>query len=74
MVPAGGGLAPATRALAEPGSIERHAREAAGWVQGAIAVVKSAPDNHHGDDDEAIAGEILRRIDERKQAGRPAKL
>jgi hypothetical protein len=38
-------------------------------VEQAIAVVKTAPDNPFGDD-EAIAGEILRRVDEKKQATR----
>lgn len=31
----------------------------------AIALVKTAPDNPYGDDDELIAGELLRRIAER---------
>lgn len=30
-----------------------------------IALVKSAPDNPYGDDDEAIAAEIMRRFDAR---------
>lgn len=40
-------------------------RKATTEIEQAIAAVKSAPDNQLGDDDEAIAGEILRQIDER---------
>lgn len=40
--------------------------EAVQWVKDAIAVVKTAPDNPYGDDDEAIAGEVLRLYEERK--------
>jgi hypothetical protein len=33
-------------------------------------LVKAAPDNPYGDDDEAIAGAILAGIEERKRAAR----
>lgn len=42
------------------------AKQATEWVEQAISAVKTAPDNPYGDDDEAIAGEIMRRVDERK--------
>jgi phosphosulfolactate phosphohydrolase-like enzyme len=42
------------------------AQKATAWVQGAIAVIKTSPDNPFGDDDEAIAGEILKRLKERR--------
>jgi hypothetical protein len=58
------------RALMEPGRIGAVAREATDWVMAAIAVVKTAPDNPYGDDDEAIAGRILADIEERKRAAR----
>lgn len=63
MVPSGGGL---PDALAAFGKIGDHARVATDWVSQAIAAVKAAPGNPYGDDDEAIAGEILRRIEARK--------
>lgn len=56
-------------ALSTPGSIAAKAKEAAAWVEQAIAVVKTAPDNPYHDD-EAIAAEILQRVAER-QTTRP---
>lgn len=38
------------------------ARVATEWVEAEIGAVKSAPNNPYGEDDEAIAGEILRRL------------
>jgi len=40
------------------------ASQASDFVRRAIAELKTAPDNPYGDDDEAIAGEILKRIEE----------
>jgi hypothetical protein len=70
MVPAGSkdGLAAALNSLTRPGGIGDAAKEATAWVEQAIAAVKAAPDNPYGDDDEAIAGEILRGI-WKKQGG-----
>ena len=48
------------------GDIAGAAREAQAWVRQAIDAVKAAPANPYGDDDEAIAGEILRQIEERQ--------
>jgi hypothetical protein len=59
-----------------PGSKEP-ARDATAWVEQAIAVVKTAPDNPYGDDDEAIAGAILEGIEAKKREKRvpgPASL
>jgi hypothetical protein len=42
------------------------AREAEAWVEQALAAVKAAPGNPYGNDDEAIAGEILSQIEARK--------
>jgi hypothetical protein len=61
-VPKDGGMADATRLFTVRGRLAQVAREAEEWVSAAIAVVKTAPDNPYGDDSEAIAGEILRRI------------
>lgn len=65
MVPDKGGLADALKALSSPKNIGNIAREATDWVMAALAAVKVAPGNSYGDDDEAIAGEVLRRIEER---------
>ncbi len=64
-IPGGGGLADGLRFLTDPARIRDSAREATAWVFAAIDAVKAAPDNPFGDDDEAIAGEILRQIDNR---------
>jgi hypothetical protein len=45
------------------GDLKAAAREAQAWVRDVIAAIKAAPDNLFGDNDEAIAGEILRQID-----------
>jgi hypothetical protein len=62
-VPPGGGLADAMRFLTTPGAVVAGAHEATEWVRLAIQTVKDAPGNPYGDDDEAIAGEILRQIE-----------
>lgn len=53
-------------ALTNRGKFVSLAAEASDWVRDAIQAVKSAPDNAYGDDDEAIAGIILRRIEEQE--------
>jgi len=65
-IPDGGGFADGLSFLSNPERMAKAARAATEWVEHAIAIVKTAPDNPYGDDDEAIAGEILRQIDERK--------
>ena len=66
-VPPGGGLADAIGFLASK-RIGKTAKDATDWVNEAIAVVKTAPDNPFGNDDEAIAGEILRQLEEKQHA------
>jgi hypothetical protein len=56
--PMGEGLA----FLVDRDRVTQAARAATRWVEEALAAVKSAPDNPYGDDDEVIAGELLRRI------------
>lgn len=68
-IPAGGGLAAGIAFLSSVANIIAAAREATAWVEQAIAVFKTAPDNPFGDDDEAIAGEILAGIEARRKAG-----
>lgn len=58
-------IAAGARAILDPGRFAQLSREAADWVQAAIAVVKTAPDNPYGEDDEAIAGELVRRLEDR---------
>jgi len=54
--------------LSSATAISRAAREASAWVNQAIEAVRMAADPNpwRNSDDEAIAGEILRLIDERK--------
>ncbi len=62
----GEALATGVAALIKPGNIGAVAKEATAWVEAAIAAVKNAPGGEAYGDDEAIAGEILRQVAERK--------
>lgn len=66
IVPPNGGPKDVFEAITTPNRLTQVARESTEWVEQAFAAVKSAPNNPFGNDDEAIAGEILRRIEERK--------
>ncbi len=69
MVPPGSGtIYTALEAMVKPGNIGDVARQATEWVEAAIAAVKMAHGNPYGDDDEAIAGEILRQVEKRKKS------
>lgn len=65
-IPAGGGFGDGLQFLLDKERLIATAKAATAWVSDAIALVKTTPNNPWGDDDEAIAGEILRQIDERK--------
>lgn len=65
-ITSGGGFADGMKYLTSPGLGQR-AQEAAKWVEEAIRTVKSAPDNPWGDDDEAIAGELVKRIEAKQK-------
>ena len=52
--------------LTKTGVLISAAKQAGVWVHDAIAAVKNAPGGDAYGDDEAIAGEILKRIEERK--------
>jgi hypothetical protein len=69
-VPAGGGMSDALAVLTDATRLVATGKEASEWVRQAIAVVKTAPDNPYGEDDEAIAGELLRRVEERRTGGK----
>lgn len=62
MIPSGGGLVDGLQALSSKESILGFTQEAIKWVEEALEVVKTAPDNPYGDDNEAIAGEILQQL------------
>ena len=66
MVPAGGSFADGVNVLSASNGISTFAREATEWVNAAIDEVKAASDNPYGNDDETIAGEILRQIEKKK--------
>lgn len=68
MVPIGAGFLDGLKALTAPGNVGKQAKVATAWVEEALAVMKTAHNNPYGNDDEAIAGEILRQIDEKKRA------
>lgn len=65
MIPPGGGLADGIRAITTPGAMVDAARQGLAQVDQMIAVVRSAPDNPYGDDEEVIAGAILAQLEER---------
>jgi len=69
-IPAGSGKDSFTKGLdviTNRGKFSSIASEASAWVQAVIATMKTAPDNPYGDDDEAIAGEILKEIEQREK-------
>lgn len=68
MVPAGSTIGDALGAIAKPGNIGVVAKQATDWANYAISLVKSCKDNPYGDYDEAIAGEILLRSQDHKEA------
>lgn len=51
--------------LSDKTLLKNNFRQALIKVEDALAAIKSSPDNPYGDDDEVIAGEILRRLVER---------
>lgn len=55
------------RNIATPGKLAACGREATQWVQDALSVLTSAPDNPWGEDEEAMAGALIRRINARLQ-------
>lgn len=65
-VPPGGDFLDALKVIASPELLKKQAMEAMDWAIAAVDVVRSSPDNHLGSDEETIAGEVVRRIEERK--------
>lgn len=66
IVPDSGGFLDAVKVLSTPGALGNHARTATEWVKTVLALVRTAPDNPYQTDEE-IAGEILRRIEEKRR-------
>ena len=72
-IPDGGGFVDGLEFFTNPEKRQRIMREAEAWVAQAIAVVRTAaePNPWREASDEAIAGELLRLIDERAAGQRP---
>ncbi len=70
IIPPGSGSNPmelALSALTDGAQLSAAMQAGLARVDQAVALVKAAPDNPYGDDEEAIAGEILRRLDARRE-------
>lgn len=67
-IPNGGGLAAGLNFLVDPVARRRGTQRGILAMQAALAAIKAAPDNPYGDDDEAIAGAILREVQRKKGA------
>jgi hypothetical protein len=67
-VPAGGGINDAINFILKPGAMAEGFRKASQWVQDALQVVRLAqePNPWKVATDEEIAGELLRRVEERR--------
>lgn len=68
-IPSGGGLAAGIKFLSTPGAISAGIKAATEWVALAIRAVREAaePNPWMAADDEAIAAEILKGIQERRK-------
>ena len=68
-IPKGGGVADGIHFLADNDKIKKVTFESYDWVKSAIQVVRQAkePNPFKDETDEEIAGEILRKIEERKK-------
>lgn len=62
-IPVGGGLASGINFLTNPQLRRTGIEKAMADLETALAVVKTAPDNPYGDNDEAIAAAILARVE-----------
>lgn len=64
-IPKGGGFANGMEFLGDPDLRHSIIEKAEASMKAAILLIKSAPNNPWGDDDEAIAGALLKEIEER---------
>jgi hypothetical protein len=67
-VPAGGGLQSAVDLIMPPNGLRDSAMRSLAKALAAIDAMRAAPDNTWGSDEEAIAGEFVKRIEETKAA------
>lgn len=65
-IPIGGGIGDGVNFLTNPELLRSGTEKAMANMESALQAVKSAPDNPYGDDDEAIAEAILKRLEERQ--------
>lgn len=64
-IPPGGGFADGVKFITS-GKMGEVTRKSLDWIDEQIQAILSAPDNTYGDDEEAIAGNILAMLAERK--------
>lgn len=64
--PDGKGFETGIQFLLNKDRVLKTAKEATAWVEQALAAVKAAKNNPYGDDDELIAGAILKKIEEKE--------
>lgn len=67
-IPPGGGITDGIAFLSDKNRLINGIKAAETWAKEAIALVKAAPGNPWGDDDEAIADEILRKLEEKRKS------
>ena len=63
-IPSGGGVASAVEFFKNPERRKQVLEAAETKAIQAIAIIKTTPDNPYGNDDELIAGELLKKIEE----------
>ena len=73
-IPSGGGVASTVEFFQNPERRKQVLEAAEAKAIQAIALIKTAPDNPFGNDDELIAGELLKKIAERKRRLTPRTL
>jgi hypothetical protein len=64
-IPVGGGIADGIEFFKNPERRKQVLAKAEVEALAAIQLIKTAPDNPYGDNDEAIAGKLLEKIEER---------
>jgi hypothetical protein len=62
-IPSGGGLADGINFIKDQNRFKQVHRESLAWIDEAINVIRSAPDNCYGDDEETIAGVIVDEVE-----------
>jgi hypothetical protein len=67
-VPPGGGLQSAVDLIMSPNGLRDSAMRSLAQALAAIDAMRAAPDNPYGNDEEIIAGEFVKQIEERKAA------